>query len=328
MYKDFRGIEPFNWQGLVQEAITRRKAAGLTQKKHAALADVSIPTMLDFEKAATTLSIGKVIDILKVVSLVAETTKLETFAQDAERRWSELTTALPKDSPAIHKYGHYNFSYQILEKMKQISASELKETLREVSKVKYSGWTPFWIAENNEDLKPYFRGNLLECWLNKQDVAEFTDFWQVSPKGLAHLHRGYNEDSQEHIVPNSIFYTSTPIFRALEVILHAARLARFISKDYSNAQIEMLGSFTGLAGRRLEIGDGLPWGAKVCKQNDMLIKAKIMASDVWGESASRKNLVGVLQTFLAPLYEQFDGAQLSEQAIENQLNKLIYKLPY
>ena len=47
MYKNSGGMmERFDWVANVNEAIARRKEDGLTQKKHAALAGVSIPTMI------------------------------------------------------------------------------------------------------------------------------------------------------------------------------------------------------------------------------------------------------------------------------------------
>ena len=96
MYKNPRRIiEQFNWVALVKEAITRRKEEGLSQKKHAALAGVSIPTMISFEKAEKTISIEKVLAILDIVNMVEKSqflsnSKLDDFAMQANARWFEL----------------------------------------------------------------------------------------------------------------------------------------------------------------------------------------------------------------------------------------------
>jgi hypothetical protein len=56
MRKDLRGITPLNGT-LVTEAIRRRKAEKLTEREHAALASVSIPTIVAFDRGEKTLSL-------------------------------------------------------------------------------------------------------------------------------------------------------------------------------------------------------------------------------------------------------------------------------
>lgn len=68
-------IAPLAWQRYVEEALRRRKAEGLTQKHHSALAGVSHPTMAAFERGETTLTLAKALDILRVVGLVDEPTE-------------------------------------------------------------------------------------------------------------------------------------------------------------------------------------------------------------------------------------------------------------
>ena len=72
MPKNLRGITPLNWTALVAEAIRRRKAEKLTQREHAALASVSIPTIVAFDRGEKTLTLAKAFDILRVVGLVEE----------------------------------------------------------------------------------------------------------------------------------------------------------------------------------------------------------------------------------------------------------------
>ncbi|KQU08043.1 hypothetical protein ASG68_23590 [Rhizobium sp. Leaf453] len=62
---------PFAWQRYVEETLRRRKAEGLTQKDHSALAGVSHPTMAAFERGETTLTLAKALDILRVVGLMS-----------------------------------------------------------------------------------------------------------------------------------------------------------------------------------------------------------------------------------------------------------------
>jgi transcriptional regulator with XRE-family HTH domain len=74
-------IAPLNWRALVNEALRRRKAEKLTQRRHAALASVSVPTIVAFDRGERTLSLAKAFDILRVVGLVDE--PAEGGAQEA-----------------------------------------------------------------------------------------------------------------------------------------------------------------------------------------------------------------------------------------------------
>lgn len=58
-----------NWSELVAEAIRRRKAERLSQRDLAALAGVSLPTVVKFEKGSGEIIVAKVLAILKVLGL-------------------------------------------------------------------------------------------------------------------------------------------------------------------------------------------------------------------------------------------------------------------
>lgn len=58
-----------DWQELVQEAVKRRKAQGLTQEQLAILAGVSKPTLNQFEQGKTTLKLDSILKILGMLGL-------------------------------------------------------------------------------------------------------------------------------------------------------------------------------------------------------------------------------------------------------------------
>lgn len=58
-----------DWSALVAEAIHRRKAEGLSQRDLAALANVSLPTVVKFEKASGEIIVAKALAILAVLGL-------------------------------------------------------------------------------------------------------------------------------------------------------------------------------------------------------------------------------------------------------------------
>ena len=72
-----------NWSAVVEEARYRRKAEGLTQRRLAAIADISPPTVSRFEQGDRNLQLASALAILDVLDLL-ETPEL-TFTDSAAR---------------------------------------------------------------------------------------------------------------------------------------------------------------------------------------------------------------------------------------------------
>ncbi|MBY0545510.1 MAG: helix-turn-helix domain-containing protein [Gammaproteobacteria bacterium] len=58
-----------NWPDLVKEAVTRRKAQHLTQEQLAILANVSKPTLNNFEQGKTTITLANALKVLRTLGL-------------------------------------------------------------------------------------------------------------------------------------------------------------------------------------------------------------------------------------------------------------------
>jgi transcriptional regulator with XRE-family HTH domain len=253
-------MTPVNWTALVAEAIRRRKAEKLTQREHAALASVSIPTIVGFDRGEKTLTLAKAFDILRVVGLVEEQGEggaQETFVQDAFARWRELTSKLPEDSPGRFTNGWYRFDYALEGEIKDVELHKLPPILREAV-VAHTGW-PLFLFPGRPELEPKEVDGVIECWLKPADAgvnrpfgdAAHCDFWRVAPSGRALLIRGYQEDSQETFAPRTIFDTTLPTWRMGECLLHAQRLAAHIAVDPSKTKVRFRALYTGLSGRVL-----------------------------------------------------------------------------
>ncbi len=59
-----------NWEKLVREAIAVRKQEGLSQRDLAALAGVTQPTIVKFEKGSTSIRLNIALAILRALGLV------------------------------------------------------------------------------------------------------------------------------------------------------------------------------------------------------------------------------------------------------------------
>jgi len=172
MPEDTGRIGPLNWPALVAEAIRRRKAEKLTQREHAALASVSVPTMIAFERGERTLSLAKAIDILRVVGLVekvSEEGSQEIFVQEAFARWRELTASLPKNSPGRFPHGWYRIDYALEGDLKEIELHKLPDILRQAV-VRHTGWPMLWMPRRPE-LEAHEIDGVIECWLAPGDKS-------------------------------------------------------------------------------------------------------------------------------------------------------------
>lgn len=326
-----RSIEALNWRLLVDEALRRRKAEGLTQREHAALASVSVPTLAAFERGETTLTLAKAFDILRVVGMVAELPEegaQEEFVREAFTRWRDLTRNLPKDSPAKFNDGWYRFDYCLEGDLKNLSLTAFEKTL-EQAVTHHTGW-PVFIFLNRAEVRPKEIDGMIECWLGveagKEDItfndpAHF-DFWRAAPSGRLFLIRGYQEDGQETFPPGTIMDTTLPVWRMGEALLHAGRLASLLRQsEDSSITIRFRALYSGLGGRVLRswanpLSDLLLEG-HAARSDEALLEIEVPAEAV----ADR--LAECVLPLVASLYERFGITGLSESRVEAEVGRLL-----
>lgn len=331
MFENTGSIAPLSWQRIVEEALRRRKAEGLTQKDHSALAGVSYPTMAAFERGDTTLTLAKALDILRVVGLVDEPAEGDTqsrFVRQAYERWRQLTAPLPTDSPARFPNGFYRIDYWLEGDLK-IPDLGAFERILEKAVVRKTGWPPFFLP-TREELGAREIDGAIECWLAPQsndlergfsDPAH-CDFWRAAPTGNMFLIRGYQEDSNETFPAGSILDTTLPLWRMGEVLLHAERLASLLKREPDSVvTIHFRAMYTGLTGRVLR-----SWANPL---SEMLIEGYAARSDeaVLETSLSSDNVEGRLAEILLPLlsslFDRFGIAGLSHGRVASEVQRLL-----
>jgi transcriptional regulator with XRE-family HTH domain len=318
-----------NWTALVTEAIRRRKAENLTQKEHAALASVSIPTIIAFDRGERTLSLAKAFDILRVVGLLeepVEATSQETFVGEAFARWRDLTKNLPKESPGRFPHGWYRIDYALDGDLKPIELHKFTDVLRKAA-VPHTGWPMFRVPRRPE-LAPREIDGVVECWLAPDgkdidrmfDDAAHCDFWRAAPEGRAVLVRGYQEDSQETFPEGTIFDTTLPIWRTGEAFLHAARLAKLLAQDPTAATIKLRNLYTGLQGRDLRAWASPMsadyFGGGRSRTNEAMLEGTAPASTV------EKELGRYVYPIVSSLFERFGATGISEDFVSAELDRM------
>ena len=330
MSTNFREVSPLIWQVLVAEALRRRKIEKITQRQHAALAGVSIPTILAFDRCEHTLSLAKAFAILRVVGLVEERSEdgaQELFVKEAFERWLKLTAKLHQDSPARFPDGWYRIDYVVEGDLKHISLDKFLEILVQ-AELPLTGWPVFWIPTRKEFLPREIDG-VIECWLPPSTEssprisydAAHCDFWRATPEGRMFLIRGYQEDSQETFAPRRIFDTGLPIWRLGEALLHAAQLSKLLKrKDDSEVTVKFRALYTGLSGRILKA-----WAnplANLQIEGGVARGDEVMIATVVTASAIEKDVAAVVLPLVTSLYERFGVSEVSIDRIRNEIQLL------
>lgn len=337
MLQSSRGISPLNWQLFINEALRRRKTEKLTQKEHAALAGVSIPTIAAFERRDMTLSLAKAFDILRVVGLIEETKEEDVqdgFVRQSFTRWQKLSNQLPENAPGRFLHGWYQFDYYLEGDLKSVDLKAFEKILELANKTTYTGWPPFLVITNREsNFRPEAVEGMLECWLQPKkdgfplpyykDVAT-CDFWRADPNGRMFLIRGYQEDSAETFSAGSVFDNILPIWRMGEVLLHAEQLASLLQKSSkSSIMLHFRAIYNGLSGRVLRSWSNplnsifFEQGAGAAKNNEAVLQAIIPIEDISSRLAEH------IYPIVTSLYERFGIAELSRTFVDRQIAELI-----
>jgi transcriptional regulator with XRE-family HTH domain len=325
-----RGIVPIDWPALVREAIRRRKAEKMTQRDHAALAGVSVPTIVAFDRAETTLSLAKAFDILRVVGLLENKDRAgsqQEFVVDAFERWRQLTANLPPVSQARFPFGFCRIDYELKGPLKNVTLPILQEALKQ-SVVPYTGW-PLFLFLTHQSLTPYEQDEAIQCWVKPEDAGDIRafdnaahcDFWRVSREGRAMTIRGYQEDSEETFPPGTILDTTLPIWRLAEALLHASRLAHHLSEDPHVTQVRLRALYTGLKGRLLK-----SWANPL---SDLFIEGGASRSDE-AQLEITANTVDIeaelprlVHSMVASLYERFGVSGLTLERVKTETARML-----
>ncbi|MBT6314262.1 MAG: helix-turn-helix transcriptional regulator [Alphaproteobacteria bacterium] len=248
---------PLDWPALVEEAILRRRAEGLTKKEHAALAGVSRPTLARFDRLDMRLSLANAYEILDVVGLAARSSHgedQERFVHRSKARWQGLIEGLPENAPARFPDGWFAIDYRI-DGVEIATPKKLLTVLGSADR-KYTGWPPFWMPKQAA-IAPSPVEDGIECWMGSPKAerafgdAAHSDFWRASLTGSVYLQRGYQEDCADGLSPATIFDLTLPIWRVGEVFLHAQHYCEALGLP-AETGIELNVRYTGLAGRELK----------------------------------------------------------------------------
>lgn len=245
---------------------------------------------------------------------------LESWTNRCVTRWESLVATLPPEAEARCPHGYFYFAYELRGDLRRFAPAEFPDVLRR-SVVRRTGWPPFWYPSRME-IAPYPIDGVVECWLggDQSDDRRFndsahSDFWRISPDGLAFLLRGYQDDGEGRAKASS-FSIEIPIWRAGETLLHAAQFAENMVDGPTT--INFIAHYTGLAGRRQTSSER----GRDFYENNIARQDKITLSTTVEASAIKPNLPEIVQPLLAPLYALFDFSELSMDFVVAELTEM------
>ena len=257
-----------------------------------------------------------------------EDTRLHEWTVACMDRWHNLIEPLPPNVGPRFPHGHYSIAYEIIGERQAIQPAQLPEVLRE-SVVRHTGWPPFWYPTRH-GIEPYLNDGAVECWIGgdpqaapEDRDADHSDFWRISPEGLAFLLRGLQEDSLEArlgarnpVAPGTVFDLTLPVWRVGEALLQSARLAENLFNGPST--IRFVVEYKGLEGRELKCINGRRhvFEGRRSRQDAISLTTHIEAQSIG------PNLPEILHPMLSPLYALFDFFELSIDLVADELGRL------
>lgn len=328
-----------DWHNVVKTALMTRKELGLTQKKHAALAGVSIPTMVSFEKGEDTISMGKVYHILRIVGMIEKPKPppdtLQLFTQDSHQGWIEKTKSYPPTCPMRHPHGHVTYSFAVKGELKKMDFSDPKS--RKAS--------PFEKALEKIAARPFdifsyclVHDGILERTFSQEDITNYSpinislwDFWRISPMGFGYLQGCYAEDLGL-VEPKKIIDLSLPLLRLADLILYSYRFAKVLCQNPADAVVEIRATYTGLDGRTLVNWcnplDPLRGYPRIIQNDSVEIHGKFLLAEIYNPLEKiplYQTVSQLIYRLLKDFYAYFDFYEIEYEFIETAIKKYIRK---
>jgi hypothetical protein len=240
------------------------------------------------------------------------------FAGATEDRLKHLVAGAQRSEHANpYAHGTWTFSFVLLGDFRAPSVAELLDRLRSIRGE--TGWSP-WHVFTKDELKPYSRDGMIECWLEKTSFGgSHADFWRASPDGRLSLIRAFEEDFIGRIEPGTALDPELAMWRIGECSLHAAKLAEALDL---RGRILLAAHWTGLSGRQLahviETARFMypPVGDYRCHQDEVV---SVLETTV---TAIRGDLVQVVLELTKPLYSAFDFYEMPRAIAVAEIDRM------
>lgn len=260
-------------------------------------------------------------------NVAAPDTGLESWDKESRELWERRIDRLPDGDPRRLETGHWSVSFAI-SPFREPPIGELNRALAQEMPA-YSGWPPFtYLRRKSKRPKP--AGDTIIAWLvNPEETpAEYphginADFWRVARTGRGFLLREFEEDairydkflqqsdSQRHFDWTLHIYRMTEILKFVETLAY-----RF---GDAQAGYRLLLRYCGTGNRALSAHsfNYPPPPGGTCMQPNLESRLEGAVSDL------DIILPELVHALLAPIYQQFDFAELPLAMVNDVVSEAI-----
>jgi hypothetical protein len=250
--------------------------------------------------------------------------QLEEWTAESLERWKTCIGNIPdngKNAAIRMPHGYYTVSAHI--EGTSLTLAEAIQVAQTASRIKYTGWSPFWWPTRDE-LRPYAYDGAVECCLGaglQESTSDHADFWRIARDGRLFILRGYTEDGmrargKQNVEPGTVLDLVQPTWRVGEILLYFARFAEGAGREHATVNISC--KWTGLRHRHLVAlsGDRGLHEDRMSRANECSTRITTPAERI------KAGLPEIVRELVEPVYMMFDFFQPSAEFYASELARL------
>jgi hypothetical protein len=196
----------------------------------------------------------------------------------------------------------------------QVSKRDLMDIARK-SQIHTFGW-PIGVYLDREEARPVIDVEGIHAEVSPKDFGQVYDnddkvydYWAIHQQGSFYSRTSLFEDTRG----DKIFYFNTRIVRITEILMYARNLYRQL-KVSDKTPIELKLVHGGLKGRRIKASTNrIISGSYIYRSND----SEFPVTNMFTISDIDKDATAIVESFVNPLFEMFDGFEIGHQIIDD-----------
>ena len=245
---------------------------------------------------------------------------LRRYLQESEERYS---TVVAERGVQLPPHGAWEVGLLLIGDIPSHSANQEFLNLLNSSNPRYTGW-PVWLDSRNfydKSARPYVFGSVWEALIVNPDPLHSIDFMKLDPKGHFYLRRPFQDDSNQSPSPKPMTYLdfALPILRTAESIAVGLAFAKAMDCDPEKTQLAFGFRWTKLKERQLVAWTTprfIPPGF-FAYQNEVIAFIEVPLETPLSALGEFVNQA------VKPLFEVFNGFELSKDVVEDLTRKTI-----
>lgn len=228
-----------------------------------------------------------------------------------------------KYSEQLPKHGSWEVACIINSHDQKHSANQTFLNLLSSSNPNYTGW-PIWLDSRrfvNHAFHPYVFDNAWEACMVRlnSDWRNHIDFWRIDPQGQFYLYRALEDDINPSVHPMKVLDFGLPIWRVGESLAVGLAFAQDMGYGVESTDLTFSFRWSQLQNRLLTSWSdpSRSMWEKTAIQNTVLSTVNLPLS------TPLSALYQYVDTATKPLYQIFDGFELSISVVEELTNKML-----